>query len=638
MNADTTPHPLDPLSADEVRRAVAVVRAHAGPDAQLRVVSIETREPAKDGYLAWRDAAGPRPPREASLVLLDHGRHRGAEAVVSLDADRVSAFDLLGPDVQPAIHIEEYDLAGAIVRADADYRAALALRGIDDPEQVHVEAWSIGKVDDHGRLVRCISWLRADADDVIPYAQPLYGLLVTVDLHAEAVVRVDDAGPGTRPRARNRQDDYRRGGGRPYREDLRPIDIRQPEGPSFELDGHHLSWQKWDLRVGLHPREGLVLHDLAYVDAGERRQVCHRASIAELVIPYGDPNPTVHFKNVFDTGEYGLGNLTNSLVLGCDCLGEIRYLDGVAADLAGVPVVIGNAICIHEEDVNLLWKHSDDRTGSVDRARSRRLAISSIATVGNYEYAFFWYLYQDASWQFEAKLTGIVHTAGWVAGERSPYSLPLGDGIVTSHHQHFFCARLDLDLDGTANTACEVEARSEPFGPQNPDGIAFRPQRLTYERESQARRALSPETARRFRVENGARRNRIGDAVAYELVPGDNVAPMAQPTSAFRERARFLDHALWVSRYARNERYPAGEYPNQHPGGDGLPRWTEADRSLLDEDVVLWYVFGAHHFPRLEDWPVMPVVSCGFQLRPVGFFDYNPALDVPPPTHCAHDA
>ena len=54
-------------------------------------------------------------------------------------------------------------------------------------------------------------------------------------------------------------------------------------------------------------------------------------------------------------------------------------------------------------------------------------------------------------------------------------------------------------------------------------------------------------------------------------------------------------------------------------------------RNLLDEDVVLWYVFGSHHFPRLEDWPVMPVVSCGFHLRPVGFFDYNPALDVPPP-------
>ena len=50
-----------------------------------------------------------------------------------------------------------------------------------------------------------------------------------------------------------------------------------------------------------------MLHDIAYTMRGERRQICHRASIAELVIPYGDPNPTTHFKNVFDTGEYGMG-------------------------------------------------------------------------------------------------------------------------------------------------------------------------------------------------------------------------------------------------------------------------------------------------------------------------------------------
>jgi primary-amine oxidase len=257
--------------------------------------------------------------------------------------------------------------------------------------------------------------------------------------------------------------------------------------------------------------------------------------------------------------------------------------------------------------------------------------------VGNYEYGFFWYFHQDASIEFEGKLTGILHTAGSISAERSPHSLPLGDGIVTSHHQHFFCARLDLDVDGPANVACDIEASADPWGPENPDGSAFRPVRTTYERESQARRSVSPDTARRFRIENRARRNRIGDPVAYELVPGDNVRPMQQPDSQVRERARFLDHHVWVTPYRRDERYPAGEYPNQDEGGDGLPRWTAADRNLVDEDIVLWYVFGAHHFPRLEDWPVMPIARCGFGLRPVGFFDRNPALDVPPPSgHACH--
>jgi primary-amine oxidase len=632
----SSPHPLDPLTADEITRAVALAGAAPGLSDRVRVVSVELREPVKADYLAWK-AGGPVLAREAFCVLLDNGRRRGVEVVVSLDAERiVSAVDLAG-GVQPAIHGEEFASVVDAVRTDSRYVDAVRRRGVD-PADVHVEPWSVGTFEPGpGRVARAISWVRRDDNGDNPYSRPLYGLVAVVDMDDMRVLRVDDDAPGTPPPS-GEWGDYRDGGGRPYRTDLRPIEITQPQGPSFALDGHLLAWQRWDLRIGFHPREGLVLHDIGYADGGERRPICHRASIAELVIPYGDPNPTTHFKNVFDTGEYGLGPLTNSLRLGCDCVGEIAYLDGVTNHWSGEAFTIENAICIHEEDANLLWKHTDDHSGRVDRARSRRLVISSIVTVGNYEYGFFWYLYQDASIEFEVKLTGILHTAGSGPGERSPHSLPLGDGIVTSHHQHFFCARLDLDVDGTENVAGDIEAACDPWGPGNPDGSAFRPRRLTYERESQARRLVSPDTARRFRVENRSRRNRIGDPVAYELVPGENVRPMQQPDSQVRERARFLDHHVWVTPYRPDERYPAGEYPNQSAGGDGLPRWTAGDRNLIDADVVLWYVFGAHHFPRLEDWPVMPVVRCGFQLRPVGFFDRNPALDVPPPAagHACH--
>jgi len=622
-------HPLDPLTAEEITRAVALA-VYDG----VRVVSVEAREPEKDDYLAWK-SGGPRPAREAFCVLLDTGRRCGVEVVVSLDDGAVVSTQDLDEGVQPAINGDEFFAVPEVVRADPCYVEALRLRGVD-PATVHIEPWSCGTHESGpGRLARAISWVRRDDNGDNPYSRPLYGLVAVVDLNEMAVLRVDDHAPGA-AHFDGTGGDYRDGGGRPYRDDLRPIEITQPRGASFTLDGRHLAWQKWDLRVGFHPREGLTLHDIGYDDAGERRPICHRASIAELVIPYGDPNPTTHFKNVFDTGEYGMGPLTNSLELGCDCLGEIAYLDVVTHTWEGEPRTISNGICIHEEDDNLLWKHTDDHSGRIDRARSRRLVISSIATVGNYEYGFFWYFHQDGSIEFEAKLTGIVHTAGWVSEERSPYSLPLGEGIVTSNHQHFFCARLDLDIDGRENVAFDSEAFCEPWGDANPDGTAFRPQRFTYERESLAQRDISPGTARRFVVENRGRRNRIGDPVAYELIPGETVLPMQQPDSSIRKRARFLDHQVWVTPYRRDERYPAGEYPNQAQGGDGLPRWTAADRNLVDEDVVLWYVFGAHHFPRLEDWPVMPVARTGFHLRPVGFFDYNPALDVPPPErhHC----
>ena len=264
-------------------------------------------------------------------------------------------------------------------------------------------------------------------------------------------------------------------------------------------------------------------------------------------------------------------------------------------------------------------------------ARARRLVVSCIATVGNYEYGFYWYLGQDGTIGFEAKLTGVLHTAGVPEGEPGPHATEIAPGVAASVHQHFFCARLDMDVDGTKNTVVEIDALSEPRTPRNPDGSAFSTDRRVLDRESQARRSVHSAAARRWRVESAERRNRVGEPTAYELIPGEGIEPMALPDSEFRRRARFLDHHLWVTPFAADERYPAGEYPNQSPGGDGLERWTKADRPLEGEDVVLWYTFGSHHVPRLEDWPVMPVVRCGFELRPVGFFDRNPALDVPPP-------
>jgi primary-amine oxidase len=107
--------------------------------------------------------------------------------------------------------------------------------------------------------------------------------------------------------------------------------------------------------------------------------------------------------------------------------------------------------------------------------------------------------------------------------------------------------------------------------------------------------------------------------------------PYAQPSFPLLERAGFMTHSFWVTPYKVDERYPAGEYPNQSRGDTGLGAWTKADRVLASTDVVVWYNFGQTHVSRIEDWPVMPVTSVGFMLKPDGFFNANPALDVPPP-------
>jgi primary-amine oxidase len=116
-------------------------------------------------------------------------------------------------------------------------------------------------------------------------------------------------------------------------------------------------------------------------------------------------------------------------------------------------------------------------------------------------------------------------------------------------------------------------------------------------------------------------------------MPGENVLPFAGPDASVSKRAAFMAKHLWVTRYDPRERYAAGDYPNQHAGGAGLPAYAAADRALESEELVLWYTIGAHHVVRMEDWPVMPAVALGFLLKPDGFFDRNPALDVPPSAH-----
>ena len=70
--------------------------------------------------------------------------------------------------------------------------------------------------------------------------------------------------------------------------------------------------------------------------------------------------------------------------------------------------VIENAICLHEEDYGIQWKHNDGMGAPNEVRRSRRLVISSISTIGNYDYGLFWYLYLDGTIEAEVKLTGIV--------------------------------------------------------------------------------------------------------------------------------------------------------------------------------------------------------------------------------------
>jgi len=611
--------------------AVALVKALGACGDDPRFAYVGLAEPPKDEARSF--APGRPTERRVRVVAVPGPEARVFEVEVSLTAGEVRSVTEV-PEVRPGLLFEESLGAILALKADPAWQAAMRRRGIEDLDSVQIDPWPAGNFGlDHERerrICRCLSYVRSDPADN-GYARPVEGVIAFVDMGRGEVLEVLDTGVVPLP---PEPGSYYPEDVGALRADLKALDIVQPDGPSFTVEGDLVRWQRWSMRVSLDPIEGIVLRQVGYDDAGRTRPILYRASVSEMVVPYGDPGPMHGWKNAFDVGEWGLGRLANSLELGCDCLGVISYLDAVFATERGAPYRVKNAICIHEEDYGILWKHHDGRSGRGEVRRSRRLVVSSIATVGNYDYGFYWYFYLDGTIQFEVKLTGILSTMAISPGERPRFSTVVAPQLAAPLHQHLFNVRLDVEIDGDTNTVYEADVVPSPLGPENPWGNAFESVQTPLRSEAEASRVADPARSRTWRIVNPSSTNRLGEPVGYKLVPGPTPTLLADATSSVGRRAAFGTRNLWVTRFEPDERRAAGDYPNQHAGGDGLPRWTARDRPLVETDVVVWYTFGVTHVPRPEDWPVMPVEYSGFTLVPVGFFDRNPALDVPPPAAC----
>ena len=622
-------HPLDPLTAGEITRAVAAVRALPGFAPRAWFETVTLAEPDKAAARAGTA------PRLAYVCVFDPERLATARATVDLASGRVLGFDEAA-GAMARITADEFLATGDWVARHPDFVAALRRRGITDPSLVLVEPWAaghFGHAEEEGRrLAYTHAWVRAAPDDN-PYAKPIDGLHALVDLTTGEILRIDDR-PDHAPFG-SESANFAPGTAGPLRRDLRPLEIVQPQGPSFAVEGHAVRWLDWRFRIGWSPREGLILYDVAWQDGDRLRPIAWRLALSEMVVPYGAPDAGDARRNAFDLGEYGIGQLTDSLALGCDCLGQIHYFDMTVHDWHGVPKVIERAVCLHEEDDGILFKHWHGRTPDV--RRGRRLVVSFLATIGNYVYGIYWSFRPDGAVACEVKATGIVFTSGHRPGEPVPWGTVVAPNVQAHVHQHVFNFRLDLDIDGERNRVLEIDHAPVPMGPGNPFGNAIGRRETVLATEIAARRKVELASARRWRIVNRERRNRFGEPVGYELVPGANALPFAHVDSPIGRRAGFMYHHLWVTPFEPDELHAAGWFPNQHRGGDGLPAWTARDRPLEDRDLVLWYTMNLHHLPRPEDFPVQPVVRIGFELLPFGFFDRNPALGMPPATTACCD-
>jgi primary-amine oxidase len=417
------------------------------------------------------------------------------------------------------------------------------------------------------------------------------------------------------------------------RTDLKPLQVVQPEGASFVVNkysdlGHTISWQNWDFKVGFNAREGMVIYDVHYAD----NPLFHRLSLSDMAIPYADPRPPYHRKSAFDLGDVGAGIVANNLQLGCDCLGAIFYISGVVNDTRGKAVEIPNAICIHEQDSGTLWKHSNYRTRRGVVVRNRELVVQTILTVANYEYILAWIFNLSGDITYEVRATGILSTVplGHELNDvTNPYGLVVHPGVMAPYHQHFFSLCIDPRIAGSGNEVVYDEAHALPRDPDtNPHGTGYTVKRSQLPKSGGY--DLDVAKNRVFKIINPKVRNAVnGSAVGYKI----HVPPMqfllADQQSYHFKRAEFSDHNIYLTKHAEDELFAGGTFTNQSRGGTGVRSWASRNEDLAGEPVV-WVNFGINHFPRVEDFPVMPQEMIKVMLRPANFFDKNPAIDVPP--------
>lgn len=650
LDLSAVDHPLDPLFEDEIALTTKILTDERDLGDEFTVHSYSQIEPSKEELQEWEE--GDPIEREILAVLRDKDAGKTYEATVSLVDREVTSWEYL-EDTQPNIPEKEIVQAEGTIKESEKFRDAARKRGVENFDLVIVDPWPINAsafvpddIDADRRLARGISWVAKSEEDNA-YARPIEGVHTFIDLDDMEVIKVQDNGVVDEDSPLPREDANYKPDLVETRDDRKHLDVVQPDGTSWEIDGREVEWLGWKFRVGWTEREGLVLHDIKFDDGDGYRKVLHRASVSAMSVPYGDVDPNHRWKNAFDIGEFSVGRLVNSLTEGCDCLGVMHYFDATLNDIDGEPTTIPNAICMHEEDDGLLWKHTEWRKegNSTEVRRRRRLVISQIATVYNYDYAFYWYFYPDGRIEPELRLTGIdsngVVPQGTGADDTDGFYEVVSPQVKTSLHQHLFNFRLDFDIDGESNSAYEVhnEAVDETAwnhaDSENPKGNGWYMEETLLESEQEARMDIDPLNDRYWKIVNPNEEGPYGYEPGFKIHPRDNVTSPMQPGSPSKRRAGFIENNFWVTPYNEDEMYADGDYPNQNDDVHGLREWSMQDRDIVNEDIVVWYTLGVNHRTRPEDWPVLPVEVANFEIAPEGFTDENPAVNLPPePAGC----
>ena len=633
--AQEVTHPLDELTAAEHWVLYETLMAHPDVTGDAEFLYAGLNESAKAEVLAWRPGA---PFGREARVHFVQG-HIGYEAVVDLVGASILEFQevtdrqyMIAPSDRAAL---------SDVKEHPEIRAALEARGFTDLEKINCSVGSdayFGTPEETGRRLgrlRCTN----RTGRVSGLGAPIANLVAIVDRQTGEVLRVIDDGPidGSPPSV----GEHHTEAVGPARKALPPMLVTQPEGPGYDVSGHQVSWEGWKFHFRVDQRRGIVLSQVGHQEGDEFRSVLYQASLSELFVPYHDPDEPWSHQAYFDLGTYprSFGGVASAMEPGRDCPARAHFFDTWVIQADGAPRERQRVACIFERlPDEPAWRHTRD--GGVVESRARRdLVVRMVMGAGNYDYLFDWVFRQDGTIRVNLAATGIDQMKA--VGARSAYEAMADNGsaddrygrfvaphLVAVNHSHIFNFRFDFDIEGQNNTLVVDRLVTEIQGEENPRRSVWRVESEVARQEADGMRTASLDAPEFWRIVNPAEVGPLGYPRGY-LIEGHGIMSLMSSDDYLQQRAGFTEHTLWATPMRAGELYAAGDYPTSSVAGDGLPKWTADNREIENTDIVLWYTIGFHHVARSEDWPILPLEMHGFNLVPAGFFDRNPAIDLP---------
>ncbi|XP_022722490.1 primary amine oxidase 2-like [Durio zibethinus] len=639
---NSKPHPLDSLTPSELLKVRAIVNhSYLSSNNKLTFQYVGLEEPEKPAVKSWLSKPTTNPPPRQALVVIRLNQQT-RELIVDLSKRSIISEKVYNGFGYPLLTIEEQEAAADLALKHEPFLASIRKRGLNVSEVVcstQTIGWYGEEKTKRELKVSCY-YLNGTVN---MYLRPIEGISMSVNLEEMKISEYIDRAVAPLPKAEGTE--YRASKlTSPFGPSFNAAPPTPPGQTGFKIDGNTVSWANWKFHIGFDARVGPVISLASIYDAEMKkyRQVMYRSFISELFVPYQAPTEEWYHVTFFDCGEFGFGFYAVSLEPLNDCPSNAVFIDGYYAGQDGKPVKVSNVICIFERHPgDVMWRHTESELRDQEIREVRPeigLVVRMVATVGNYDYILDWEFKPSGSIKFEVGLTGVVEVMAVPYThidqiKEEVYGTLIADNTIAIHHDHFLTYHLDLDIDGDSNSLVKTNLVTKRVTDKNiPRKSYWTVEHEIAKTEADARIKLGLNPAELV-VVNPNKRTKPGNKVGYRLLPGPAVGPLLAADDYPQIRAAFTNYNVWVTPYNKSEKWAGGRYVDQSRGDDTLAVWTNRNRRIENRDIVLWYTLGFHHVPCQEDFPVMPTLSGGFELKPTNFFEYSPVLKTKPPHH-----